>query len=93
VRLRLGEDVPGEFPPSLRQIALQDLRVLLQKIDPTPDSARESGAVDWAELPDRIHYIVDLFRRFHEAGELYESPFTAEQVAAMKAGRVPEGKL
>ncbi len=93
LRLRLGDDVPGDFPASLRQITLPELRDLLQKIDPTPDSMRESGAVDWAELPDRVHFIVDMFRRYHEAGELFEPPFTAEQVAAMKAGRLPEGRL
>lgn len=93
LRLRLGDDVPGDFPPSLRQITLLDLRALLQKIDPTPDSPRESGAVDWADLPDRIHFIVDMFRHYHEARELFDPPFTAEQLEALKAGRLPEGKF
>jgi hypothetical protein len=93
VRLRLGDDVPAEFPASLKQIALPDLRALLNKIDPTPDSTRDSGAVDWSHLPDRLHFIIDLFRCYHESPELFEPPFTAEQVTALKAGRLPEGQL
>jgi hypothetical protein len=93
VILRLGEDVPAEFPPSLKHITLPDLQALLAKIDPTPDSPRESGAVDWSALPDRLHYIVDLFRCYHESADLLDPPFATEQVAALKAGRLPEGRL
>jgi len=92
-RLRLGEDVPADFPASLKQIILPDLRALLDKIDRTPDSPRGSGAVDWAYLPDRMHFIGDLFRCYQESPALFEPPFTAEQVAALKAGRLPEGRL
>jgi len=93
VRLRLGDDVPSGFPSSLRQIALPDLRTLLEKIDPTPDSTRDSGAADWSHLSDRLHFIADLFRCYHESSDLFEPPFTAEQTMALKAGRVPEGRL
>jgi hypothetical protein len=93
VILRLGEDVPAEFPPSLQHITLPDLQALLARIDPTPDSPRESGAIDWSALPDRLHFIIDLFRCYHESTDLLEPPFTAEQVAALKAGRLPEGRL
>jgi len=93
VRLRLGDDVPAELPASLRQIALADLRTLLEKLDPTPDSTRETGAVDWSNLPNRLHFICDLFRCYHETSDLFESPYTAEQVVALKAGRLPEGRL
>lgn len=93
VVLRLGEDVPGDFPASLREITHADLRALLAQIDPTPDSPRETGAVDWSRLADRLHFIADMFRCYHEKAELFEPPFTPEQVAAMKAGRIPEGRL
>jgi hypothetical protein len=93
VILHLGEDVPAEFPPSLKHITLPDLQALLAQIDPTPDSPRESGADDWSALPDRLHYIVDLFRCYHESADLLDPPFTMEQVAALKAGRLPEGRL
>lgn len=76
VRLRLGRDVPGKFPPPLQQLTLSDLRALLEKIDPTPDSTRETGVVDWADLPDRLHFIIDMFRCYQESPELFEAPFT-----------------
>jgi hypothetical protein len=93
VRLRLGEDIPAEFPTLLKQIVLADLRMLLERIDLTLDSTRDSGAVDWSELPDRLHFIVDLFRCYHETSDLFDPPFTDEQVIALKAGRLPEGRL
>lgn len=92
-RVRLGEDHFREFPETLHQITLSDLVSLLEQIDPTPDSTRDSGAVDWADLPDRLHFIIDLFRCCHETVELFDPPFTESQVRAMKAGQVPEGRL
>ncbi len=93
VRLRLGRDVPGAFPPTLAQLTLPDLIAMLRAYDPTPDSPRESGAVDWADLPDRLHYIIDLFRAFQETSSLYDPPFTEAQLAILRAGRLPGGRL
>lgn len=93
VILHLGRDLTVEFPPSLKQLTLPDLQALLAKIDPTPDSAHGSGAVDWSSLPDRLHFIVDLFRCYHDTADLLEPPFTAEQVTALKAGRLPDGRM
>ncbi|WP_306537468.1 hypothetical protein [Geobacter sp.] len=93
VILRLGEDVTGEFPPLLREIANAELRALLACVDPTPNSLCRSGAVDWADFPDRVHFIVDLFRSRHGAPELFDPPYTPEQVADLKAGRIPVGRL
>jgi hypothetical protein len=93
VRLQLGKDVPGTFPPSLRQIALEELRALLEQIDPTPDTPTRSGAVDWANLTERLHFIADLFRCYHESEALFDPPFSEAQVAALKAGRLPSGRL
>lgn len=92
-RLRLGSDLSGEFPASLEEITNPDLRSLLERVDPTPDSLRETGALDWADLPDRLHFIVDMFRRYQERRDLLEPPFTPEQVAALAAGRLPGGRL
>ncbi|OQZ02645.1 MAG: hypothetical protein B6D35_00990 [Candidatus Brocadia sp. UTAMX2] len=92
-RLRLGKDLNAEFPASLKEITNPDLRTLLKRIDPTPDSLHETGAVDWADLPDRLHFIIDLFRCYQESHDLFEPPFTAKQVAALKSGHRPEGPL
>lgn len=85
VLLRLGQDLEVGFPPSLSQITYGELIELLQKIDPTPDSVLGSGAVDWSDLSERLHYIIDLFRSYQESPDLLESPFTPEQVAVLKA--------
>ncbi len=93
MRLRLGDDLSAEFPPALRQIANPDLMALLAQIDPTPNSTRDSGAIDWADLPDRIHFIADMFRCFADTADLFEPPFTLEQVVQLKAGHLPAGQL
>jgi len=93
LRLRLGDDLKAGFPAVLEQLNNPDLRALLERIDPTPDSLRDTGAVDWANLPDRLHFIADLFRCYHETPDLLMPPFTPKQVDAIKANRLPEGKL
>ncbi|HZD11032.1 MAG TPA: hypothetical protein VE553_06795, partial [Candidatus Binatia bacterium] len=62
VLLRLGQDLDAAFPELLMQISNPELHLLLQAHDPTPDSLVDSGALDWADLPDRLHFIIDLFR-------------------------------
>jgi hypothetical protein len=91
--LSLGADVPGSFPVDLRRIDNPELAALLARIDPTPDTTRGSGARDWSNLRQRIHYIADLFRVFEERTALLSQPFTAQQVALIKAGGRPAGPL
>lgn len=91
--LRLGEDLKRKFPQILEQISTAKLKELLGKIDPTPDSLKESGAKDWGDLRDRIHFIADLFRSYFEHRVLYNQPFTNEQVTILKEGKIPDGKL
>jgi len=93
VVLHLGRDVSGEFPPELRAIDYPPLRTLLASFDPTPNATAGSGADDWANLRQRMHYIVDLFRCWHARPELFTAPFTAAQVAVMREGRCPDGTL
>jgi hypothetical protein len=91
--LKLGEDLKHKFPERLAHISNQKLNELLNKIDPTSDSLKESGAKDWGDLSDRIHFIADLFRAYFEHKQLYNQPFTAEQVKVLREGRKPEGEL
>ena len=66
----------------------------LQKIHfITANSVVQSGATDWADLGERMHFIADLFRCYHESKELFETAFSAEQIEALKKGKLPEGKL
>lgn len=92
-RLSLGRDLPATYPEVLKQLHEPDLLALLRQIDPTPDSLEQSGATDWANLPERLHFIAELFRCYHLAGDLLCDAFTKEQVAEMKAGRLPVGEL
>jgi hypothetical protein len=91
--LSLGHDVPGTFPADLQTIDDPGLRVLLGVIDPTPDTTRGSGAGDWSILMERIHFIADLFRVYQPRPTLRSDPFTAEQVAVIKSGGRPTGRL
>ena len=91
--LRLGKDLNGAFPEALQQVSNPELAALLQRIDPTPDSLIDTGAIDWADLPDRMHYIGDLFRSQHFNARLLESPFSEEQTAVIGAGQIPDGRL
>ncbi|WP_460669642.1 hypothetical protein [Larkinella ripae] len=93
VRLRLGRDLTVNFPATLRIVTNPDLHHLLLQIDPTANSLLETGAVDWADLPERIHYIADLFRCYHESKDLFEPPFSADQTAVLTAGSRPGGRL
>ena len=91
--LSLGRDVPGAFPAPLQTIEDGDLGALLSLIDPTPDTTRGSGAEDWSNLPERIHFIADLFRIYQTRPTLHRDPFTAQQVVVIKSGGHPTGQL
>jgi hypothetical protein len=77
-RLRLGDDLTAGFPPMLQRITNPDLLALLARIDPTPDSTSESGAVFWGDLPDRMHFIADMFRCYEMDRKLLEAPFDTD---------------
>jgi hypothetical protein len=91
--LDLSEDLPATFPPLLAVLADPELLALLRTVDPTADSTAGTAARDWADLPDRMHYIADMFRCHALRGDLLDPPFTAEQVEALTAGRLPSGAL
>ncbi|MEU7478286.1 hypothetical protein AB0A63_20040 [Lentzea sp. NPDC042327] len=91
--LDLSDDLPAVFPPLLAEPADPELLALLAQVDPTPDSLRDTAARDWADLPDRMHYIADMFRCHAVRDDLLGAPFTAEQVEALTSGRRPGGPL
>jgi hypothetical protein len=91
--LRLGTDLTGSFPEHLAKLDDPEAVAFLTTVDPTLDSLRGSGAEDWADLADRMHMILDLFRQQHENAALFQPPFTAEQLQAMAGGGTPDGNL
>ena len=68
-KLSVTEDVPslddGDFPKSLAVVSYPKLVDFLADWDRSADSVENSAANDWTQLPQRMSYIVDLFRRFH----------------------------
>ncbi|MGH3928282.1 MAG: hypothetical protein ACRDTT_36385, partial [Pseudonocardiaceae bacterium] len=92
-RLKLGQDLRGDFPAALARLVDAELLALLELVDPTPDSLRETAVADWSVLPDRMHFVVDMFRCFQQRGDLLSPPFSPPQVATLKEGRRPEGRL
>lgn len=93
VTLRLGMDLPVAFPVSLTELRNADLIALLTRIDPSTDSPRDSGAQDWGDFPERMHFIADLFRCYQESVFMMDPPFEAAQVVDFRAGRWPNGRL
>ena len=52
-----------------------------------------AGPQDWSVLTQRMHYIVHLFRAYHEDATLASAPFTPAQVERIRAGELPDGEL
>jgi hypothetical protein len=92
-RLRLSHDLTINYPDNLKELINIDLLTMLALVDTTRDSLRESGATDWANLHERMHFIADLFRCYHQANELFAAAFTSAQIEALKNGKLPQGKL
>lgn len=96
--LDLGKDVPAPpggplFPEDLGAIRGPELVALLAEYDRTGGTGIGSGADDWAKLPQRMNYILNLFRSRQQDGVLLLPPFTDSQWAEMQEGRVPPGDL
>jgi hypothetical protein len=91
--LRLGRDLQGTFPQELGQIRHPSLQEMLERVDITQNSLTDSGAKDWADFTDRMHFIADFFRVYQERQQLFQAPFTTEQVELLKSGALPGGRL
>jgi hypothetical protein len=91
--LALGTHLVDELPDWLREPTDPELAQLLAGYEPVPPALDDCGARDWSELDQRMHYISHLFRAFHLSANLARAPFTAEQVARLRDGHLPEGEL
>ncbi len=96
--IHLGQDLrksPGHelFPSGLQSIEMNDLRTLLATYRADGSTAEESGAADWAEIPERMHFILTLFRARQQDQRLFEQPFADAQRDDIAAGRMPAGSL
>lgn len=92
-QLPLGRDIPHHpavFPPTLRQLRMPELIQLLKQFDQNLDSTVGSRATNWAELPDRMGFIVELFRSRQEDLSLFSAPFTPSVEEKILQGELPQ---
>lgn len=92
--LHLGVDVPhladGEtYPLALQNVSHAELQDLLDEWDPTNGTGIGSAARDWADIHERMGYIVNLFRSRQRELHLSSSPFTDLELATMRDGMMP----
>lgn len=95
--LHLGSDLPPPkdapmFPPDLHKITLPALQELLSKWDKSTAPGVGTAAHNWARLPDRMNFIIALFRSRQQTPGLLAQPFTELQRNDLLAGRMPSGK-
>jgi hypothetical protein len=98
--LSVHDDVPRvdgrRYARGLTQIDNPELFLFLNGPggwDRTRDTLTGSAAGDWTKIRDRMNYIVDLFRSRQFDPGLFADPYDEQQVAAVRAGRVPDGML
>jgi len=94
--ISLGTDLPGgpgAYPSDLQEITDPKLEALLDLFDLHGPSPTGSGANNWAQLNDRMGFIVELFRARQQDLKLFDPPFKPQQEALLKEGKVPEGDL
>ena len=96
--LHLGRTLPplpsGEmFPAGLETADLPTLIDALDAWDGTGGTGLDCGASDWANLHDRMTYIVNLFRSRQHTAALADAPFSDDQLAQMRELELPSGSL
>jgi hypothetical protein len=91
--LRLGRNLEVPYPDSLRTLTDKDAVAVVGRFRCDASGVHDCGAEDWARLEERMHFIAHLFRAFQEDPSLASAPFTRDQLAAISAGRIPEGDL
>ena len=91
--LSLGKDLDAPVPAVFGGPPAPFLERLMADYDSCAPGGTACGATDWCDLNQRMHYIVHLFRAYAVDSSLSARPFTPEQVASFRAGRVPDGLL
>jgi hypothetical protein len=91
--LYLGTHLGDPYPEALQAITDQELETLITRFEPIAPAADDCGAQDWSVLEQRMHFILHLFRSWHEHPDLLRPPFTAAQLARMSSGAIPDGDL
>jgi hypothetical protein len=87
--------LPGRalYPAALQAIDNRDLRTLLARYRADGITALASGAVDWADISERMQFILTLFRARQQDLRLLAQPFSDAQRSDIANGRLPQGPL
>ncbi len=91
--LSLGQNLDVPVPAVFNATSDTQLDGFVKEYDPCAPGINDCAAEDWADLHQRMHYIIHLFRAYAEESSLFSRPFTDEQVASFRAGVVPNGIL
>jgi hypothetical protein len=91
--LSLGRNLDVPVPALLAGEPQPFLAGFVREYDPCPPGGIACAATDWCNLQQRMHYITHLFRAYAETASLFARPFTTEQVAAFRAGKIPTGDM
>jgi hypothetical protein len=78
--------------PAFDAIA-HDVRSVFGNNPTTRRELAEVAALDWADLDQRMRYILTLFRTRQQDEHLFVAPFTAEQRDTIREGRIPSSAL
>ncbi len=93
--LHLGKDLPlfpsaeTLFPGVLQELTQPTVRALMIAWDPTHGTGVGSAAHDWANLHQRMGYIVNLFRSRQQELTLTTPPFSRADLAWMEQDEMP----
>lgn len=96
--LHLGYDLPKSptgplYPPVLQQIDDEELLALLAPYKADDETTEDSGAANWADLYERMKFILELFRSRQQELSLFDQPFSYAQRIAIAKGELPGGVL
>jgi hypothetical protein len=87
--LLLARDISFQYPSRLQHLHHSDVISFIARFDPTANSLKDTGATDWSDLAERLHYISDLFRCYHETECLFDPAFSKEELVLIESGKVP----
>jgi hypothetical protein len=77
--------------PSIPTIA--DVEQICAQEDPVIRNLQITQCYHDLALAERSGWNANMFRCYETTPELFEAPFTEEQTAALKEGRLPTGRL
>jgi hypothetical protein len=70
--LQLGRHIDRAPAPTLTDIRDAELQAILARFEPCASHPDDCGADDWSNFDQRMHFIVHVFRCFHETKELHQ---------------------